>query len=141
MGRRKGRRERGHFCWCCNQQLPNERFSGRGHRDHVCRDCKRLPREERAFRQAVRDMERLIDWDGRIRRRARPQLDPFLEHSEPRVREYAEALLQRDAEVRAEIREAYRREREAMEARGREFREEVSWNRPPETGCWTDLPF
>jgi len=37
----------GHWCRICGRERPNEKFSGRGHRDHLCRECARLPREER----------------------------------------------------------------------------------------------
>ena len=40
-------REMGHFCRICKLERPNERFSGRGHRIHVCKECKRMPKEER----------------------------------------------------------------------------------------------
>ncbi|RMG14655.1 MAG: hypothetical protein D6731_09935 [Planctomycetota bacterium] len=146
MGKGKRRRNaRGHFCWCCGRHRPNERFGGRGHRDHVCRDCQRLPAEELSFRQVVRNMERRVDGDGRIRRKARPRLDPFLKHSMRRVREHAEKLLRQDAEVRAELREAYRREEEALERVLQEeerLREEGSGEEAPiQANCWADLPF
>jgi hypothetical protein len=38
-----------HDCRICGRYRANEKFSGRGHRTHVCKDCLRLPREERQF--------------------------------------------------------------------------------------------
>ena len=37
----------GHYCRICGRVRANERFSGHGHRTHVCKDCQRLPREHR----------------------------------------------------------------------------------------------
>ncbi len=37
----------GHYCRICGRSRPNEQFSGRGHRLHVCKKCQRLPREQR----------------------------------------------------------------------------------------------
>jgi hypothetical protein len=37
----------GHFCRICGRTRANEKFSGRGHRDHICKDCQRMPREKR----------------------------------------------------------------------------------------------
>jgi hypothetical protein len=37
----------GHNCRICGRTRPNEKFSGKGHRTHVCKDCARLPRENR----------------------------------------------------------------------------------------------
>lgn len=37
----------GHFCSICKCRKPNERFSGKGHARHICRDCQKLPASER----------------------------------------------------------------------------------------------
>ena len=37
----------GHYCRICGRSRPNEQFSGRGHRIHVCKKCQRIPRAER----------------------------------------------------------------------------------------------
>ena len=37
----------GHYCRICGRMGANEKFSGRGHRAHICKDCQRLPLEER----------------------------------------------------------------------------------------------
>ncbi len=36
----------GHYCRICGRDRPNEKFSGKGHRIHVCKDCSRLPKDE-----------------------------------------------------------------------------------------------
>ena len=47
----------GHYCWVCGRTRPNEKFSGKGHARHICRECARLPREERDRVQALMDIE------------------------------------------------------------------------------------
>ena len=37
----------GHYCRICDRSRPNEKFSGKGHHRHVCKDCARLPKERR----------------------------------------------------------------------------------------------
>ena len=37
----------GHYCRICGSLRPNEAFSGKGHRTHVCNNCARLPKEKR----------------------------------------------------------------------------------------------
>lgn len=37
----------GHYCRICGRYRANEKFSGKGHKIHVCKDCARLPVEER----------------------------------------------------------------------------------------------
>ena len=31
----------GHYCIGCGESRPNEKFSGKGHKQHICKDCKR----------------------------------------------------------------------------------------------------
>jgi len=31
----------GHYCYVCGRDRPNEKFSGRGHKRHICKDCVR----------------------------------------------------------------------------------------------------
>jgi hypothetical protein len=82
----KQRQWRGYFCWVCERQRPNERFSRWGRMRHVCRDCQRLPREELEFRQALRNIGRLVGFSTLIPRKKRAQLDRFLAHPDERVR-------------------------------------------------------
>jgi len=35
----------GHYCRICGRIRPNEKFSGKGHRTHVCRQCALMPKE------------------------------------------------------------------------------------------------
>lgn len=44
----------GHFCRICKRERPNEQFSGKGHRIHVCRRCKLKPK---SVRQAIEDKD------------------------------------------------------------------------------------
>jgi hypothetical protein len=44
----------------CGQSRANEAFSGRGHRDHVCRKCQKLPVAEKERRRALIHMEGIL---------------------------------------------------------------------------------
>jgi len=35
-----------HYCKICGQNRRNEKFSGKGHKLHICKDCAQLPKEE-----------------------------------------------------------------------------------------------
>lgn len=83
---------RGHYCWACGRIRPNERFSGGGHKQHVCCDCQKLGSEELAYRQAVRDIDRCLDFGCGIRRKSRKTFDQFLSHSNPRIRGCAQRI-------------------------------------------------
>ena len=43
----KKKKRPGHYCWVCGRHRANERFSGKGHARHICRDCSRNPTEIR----------------------------------------------------------------------------------------------
>jgi ribosome-binding protein aMBF1 (putative translation factor) len=44
----------GHYCRICGRERPNEQFSGKGHKIHVCKRCKARPESER---QAIEDKD------------------------------------------------------------------------------------
>ncbi len=45
-----------HYCHICDRQQANERFSGRGRKEHVCKKCMKLPR---ATRQRIKDVDEI----------------------------------------------------------------------------------
>jgi hypothetical protein len=98
---------RGHFCWCCGRVKPNERFSGRGHAQHLCKHCAKLGQEEIAFRQATRNIERLIDWNGLVRAKQRKSFERFLLHPDERIRLHAQEVAAREAKARETLRDEY----------------------------------
>jgi hypothetical protein len=53
----------GRYCRLCGRARPNEKFSGKGHRIGICKECKKMPTEEKE------------------RRFAREELDGYLEQS------------------------------------------------------------
>jgi len=46
----------GHFCWMCRRSRPNEAFSGGNHGRHLCRECARIPYEERERTNRLRNL-------------------------------------------------------------------------------------
>ena len=47
----------GHYCRICGRERPNEQFSGKGHRIHVCKRCNAKPKSER---QAIEDTDSIL---------------------------------------------------------------------------------
>lgn len=37
----------GHYCRICGKHKPNEKFSGKGHKNHICKACSLLPKKDR----------------------------------------------------------------------------------------------
>ncbi len=117
MSRKKGRKRKlpGHYCWACDHRRPNERFSGRGHARHLCRDCAKLSAQELAHRQALLNLRRCMTWEGIIPRKRRKSFEQFLRHGDSRIRVLAGELLEEDRTTRRLMR---------AEAEIDEFREE-----------------
>ena len=40
------KRYKGYYCRICGAIKPNEQFSGKGHRNHICKECSRKPKAE-----------------------------------------------------------------------------------------------
>ena len=45
MGKRK-KKGSGHYCNECGRMRANEKFSGKGHRNHICKDCKKKMKQQ-----------------------------------------------------------------------------------------------
>ena len=143
MSRKKSPKRKlpGHYCWACGRRRPNERFSGRGHSRHLCRDCAKLGAEELACRQALRDLDRCMTWEGFIPRKRRKSFEQFLNHDDPRIRAAAERMQQADRATRSLMRadsEAYDllAENHASADAGEE-----AWTEP-DTNAWdTEIPY
>ena len=52
--KKKGNKERGHYCYVCGEHKANEKFSGRGHANHICKKCQSLPVAQRNEMIALR---------------------------------------------------------------------------------------
>ena len=82
----------GHHCRICGCVRANEKFNGRGHRDHVCKDCQLMPREKRER------IERLDELDGFLRQsnisgKNLKRLETLRDHAEPEVATLAALVL------------------------------------------------
>jgi hypothetical protein len=50
----------GHYCRICGRQRPNEQFSGKGHKIHVCKRCKAIPKSQRQGIENMNDIFRFM---------------------------------------------------------------------------------
>lgn len=66
------KRNHGHYCKVCNEYKANEKFTGKGHKNHVCKKCtsstKKLPESIKANQslyesKAVVEEQDFVDWD------------------------------------------------------------------------------
>lgn len=49
----------GHYCRICGSSRPNEAFSGKGRKTHVCKKCAQLPKAER---DAISNLDDIYDF-------------------------------------------------------------------------------
>lgn len=47
------KKKQGHYCHICGERKANEKFSGKGHAKHICKECDVLPQEKKNELQAV----------------------------------------------------------------------------------------
>lgn len=41
------KKKQGHYCRICGERKANEKFSGKGHANHICKECDALPQEKK----------------------------------------------------------------------------------------------
>ena len=53
----------GHYCKVCGRTRANEKFSGKGHRKHICKDCSRKSRfnKEKNIEDTILSCEPLVE--------------------------------------------------------------------------------
>jgi hypothetical protein len=83
----------GHYCRICEQMRANEKFSRRGHRDHICQDCLRLPREDR---DCIERMDELYGFlaQSHISQKNIHRLRVLADHTNESVRKTASLVLE-----------------------------------------------
>lgn len=87
--------------------LASERFGGKGHTRHLCKECQRLPTAEREFRSAENNLERCMMWEGIIPKKRRRQFETFLLHPDARIRAIAAQMKRADETTRRHQRGEY----------------------------------
>lgn len=83
----------GHYCRRCGRVRANERFSGRGHRDHVCKDCQRMPRQERDRMDRLDEILGFLQ-QSNISARNLGRLKQLCSHARPEIAELAALILE-----------------------------------------------
>ncbi len=53
------KRRRGHYCRICGEWKANEKFSGKGHAAHICRECAALPLSRRNELERIGRVEQI----------------------------------------------------------------------------------
>jgi len=53
------KKRQGHYCYVCGEHKANEKFSGRGHARHICKECDALPQEKKNELQYIARIDRI----------------------------------------------------------------------------------
>ena len=54
----KKKRHQGHYCRICGEYKANEKFTGKGHARHICKECQSLPKDVQADMVRCNEVER-----------------------------------------------------------------------------------
>ncbi|MCC5790156.1 MAG: hypothetical protein JJT75_11010 [Opitutales bacterium] len=83
----------GHFCRICGRERPNEKFSGKGQKNHICKDCARLPVAELECLEIGDELFGFVS-QSRISPKNKKRLNELLAHENSNIREIANLLIQ-----------------------------------------------
>jgi hypothetical protein len=83
----------GHYCRICGRIRANERFSGKGHRIHICKECSRRPREER---ETVEHEDEICGYlrQSHISEKNVERLEILAVSANPRIADLAQTVLE-----------------------------------------------
>ena len=87
------KKRRGHYRRICGRRRPNEKFSAKGHRIHVCKECARMPKEER---EAIEQEEEIFQYlrQSHISGKNMARLKELSESANKRIVEHATLVLE-----------------------------------------------
>ena len=83
----------GHSCRICGGERPNEQFSGKGHKIHLCKRCQAMPKNER---RAVEDQDDIFRFlkQSHISEKNVIRLRQMAKSDNPQVASLAEIVLE-----------------------------------------------
>ena len=87
------KKQHGHYCRICGRRRPNEKFSGNGHRIHVCKDCNGIPKDER---EAIEQDEEIFGYlrQSHISDKNVARLETLVKSSNEQIAEHATLVLE-----------------------------------------------
>jgi hypothetical protein len=82
----------GHYCKLCRRVRANEKFSGKGHSVHICKDCWNL---SPSCKEAIEQEDEILGFlrQSRISTKNRERLAMLSEHADAQIRHLAELVL------------------------------------------------
>ncbi len=96
MGNKK--KYRGHYCKVCNSVLPNERFSGKGHSNRICKKCSKLSKEEQSEKIELNKIYKFCSYMN-LSKANRKILQNYLHNESERIRMAAKEVLDKCTQI------------------------------------------
>ena len=82
-----------YYCRICGRSRRSEKFSGRGHRNHICKDCQRLPRDQRDRIERMDELYGFLE-QSNISRKNIARLEILAQHASTEVKDLALLILE-----------------------------------------------
>jgi hypothetical protein len=82
-----------YHCRICGRSRRSEKFSGRGRRNHVCKDCQRLPHDQRDQIERMDELCGFLD-QSNISRKNIARLEILAQHTSSEVKDLALLVLE-----------------------------------------------
>ncbi|MDR3141427.1 MAG: GNAT family N-acetyltransferase [Tannerellaceae bacterium] len=87
------KKRQGHYCKICGETKANEKFSGKGHATHICKECVALPIERKNELQRINKVERISE-KFRLTKEEWDLLEKYSKNNKyPELKEYAADIL------------------------------------------------
>ena len=77
-----------YYCRICDRGRRSEKFSGRGRRNHICKDCQRLPRDQRDHIERMDELYGFLD-QSNISPKNLARLEILAQHDSSEVKDLA----------------------------------------------------
>src|SRR5580692_9461415 len=82
-----------YYCRICDRGRRSEKFSGRGRRNHICKDCQRLPRDQRDRIERMDELYGFLD-QSNISPKNIARLEILAQHASSEVKDLALLILE-----------------------------------------------
>src|SRR6266536_1890492 len=86
-------RKMGHWCRICDRNRANEKFSAKGHKNHICRDCAKKPKEEIELIDQEQEIFRYLN-QSNISAKNLSRLEQLAKSQSQRIAELAAIVLE-----------------------------------------------
>ena len=80
-------KKRGHYCKICGEYKANEKFTGKGHANHICKTCASLPPEKKS---EMMTLNRLSNLPWHLSREQRTWLGNRMRDRRPEIKALAQ---------------------------------------------------